>query len=118
MTFEFVISYLIHCGIKQAEIKRREHLRERARRLIAEVKQGLTPALDPAGEPQTAVPLFNSTFPSIRPNQPPRSNINENRRGSSSCEYNIFSLSHIIIIMIIIWNTRLPFHFHQQAVWL
>ncbi|OQR78974.1 hypothetical protein BIW11_06052 [Tropilaelaps mercedesae] len=72
--------------LTEAEIKRREHLRERARRLIAEVKQGLTPALDPAGEPQThSVPLFNSAF---SPARPPihiaRSNVNENRRGSSS----------------------------------
>ncbi|XP_003737611.2 EH domain-binding protein 1 [Galendromus occidentalis] len=49
--------------LTEAEIKRREHLRERARRLIAEVKQGLTPALDPPGEP--AVPLFNSAFPTL-----------------------------------------------------
>ena len=59
----------------QAEIKRREHLRERARRLIAEVKQGLTPALDPPGEP--AVPLFNSAFPTL---------ANGERRASFSCE--------------------------------
>ncbi|XP_022688374.1 EH domain-binding protein 1-like isoform X2 [Varroa jacobsoni] len=69
--------------LTEAEIKRREHLRDRARRLIAEVKQGLTPALDPGpGEPQPGVPLFNSAFSPARPNA--RVNINETRCGSSS----------------------------------